>query len=793
MNDVTKNDSLKTSFAGLYTRSFPAGRQVRKIEIPLLQRDYAQGRPDPQATRIRGRFLDSLIAAATGGGDLSLDFVYGELKGGALLPLDGQQRLTTLFLLHWYLAARCGRLSDDQPWKSFTYSTRASARLFCEHLVACNPDFSGTTPSGWLTDQPWFMQTWDQDPTVQSMLVVLDDIDHRMSGQDCSAAWLRLVDAEAPAITFHVLPLEDMGLSDDVYIKMNSRGKPLTAFEMFKARFEKLLESRSPEHARSFALNIDTVWADIFWTCSDQNGIVDDAMLRYMRFATDMCGWLHSRVAIAGIDEEALAVSVYGPNNPAGEGSIRLLFGLLEVWEKTDVNAWFDSLFVPSKGMASHPWQQNDPVRLFRPADRSNCSLFEACCRSYDSGGRNRDFGWPEALLFYATIVHKQNQTPEPHRRLRIIRNLIEGSPNELRSDRMPALVADVFSVMNGGALSQIAGFNKKIHAADEEAKAAFVLQHPAIEPALRELEDHPLLRGCLVAFELDEKRFEQRARAFAELFADDANLVLVTGALLAAGNYSVCIRDRVFLFGSSRNALPWRELLTSSTRSGMAQTRDTMAVLLDHVSARGQVTVAEALTDFTSAWLARREKAEHYDWRYYFVRYDVMRSGASGRYVGEDGRLGYSVCMLNKIQMNSYYRDPYLQAIRQAVNQPDAIEDCYFTGYETDPRWMPVREGGIAMRVTSGGFIIVADKGGDDSAYRKLLEAHGCTVDNDSAVFSVPQKPVGDTYIDTSDRIQLGAALLKGLIESVRATRAAPGAHGSPPGATTQCHAVPV
>lgn len=74
----------------------------------------------------------------------------------------------------------------------------------------------------------------------------------------------------------------------------------------------------------------------------------------------------------------------------------------------------------------------------------------------------------------------------------------------------------------------------------------------------------------------------------------------------------------------------------------------------------------------------------------------------------------------------------------------------------------MPLREGGIATRVTSGGFIIAADKVGDAGPYRKVLEAHGCVVDNDSAVFSVPQKPVGDTYIDTVDRIQLGAPFLK-------------------------------
>ena len=56
-------------------------------------------------------------------------------RTGTFEPLDGQQRLTTLFLLHWYLASRSGRLGDPQAWTSFTYATRPSARLFCERLV----------------------------------------------------------------------------------------------------------------------------------------------------------------------------------------------------------------------------------------------------------------------------------------------------------------------------------------------------------------------------------------------------------------------------------------------------------------------------------------------------------------------------------------------------------------------------------------------------------------------------------------------------------------------------------
>ena len=105
------------------------------MSLSSLQRDYAQGRPDPDASRIRHDFLGVLHRALTGGEAVGLDFVYGDVTGEVLTPLDGQQRLTTLFLLHWYLAARADRLDEQQGWKQFSYDTRHSARRFCEELV----------------------------------------------------------------------------------------------------------------------------------------------------------------------------------------------------------------------------------------------------------------------------------------------------------------------------------------------------------------------------------------------------------------------------------------------------------------------------------------------------------------------------------------------------------------------------------------------------------------------------------------------------------------------------------
>ena len=86
------------------------------IVIPIIQRDYAQGRENDVVRQIRSKFIKQLLdTLADKNATLELDFVYGSLEEQshlpqdsstelAFTPLDGQQRLTTLFLLHWFLS-----------------------------------------------------------------------------------------------------------------------------------------------------------------------------------------------------------------------------------------------------------------------------------------------------------------------------------------------------------------------------------------------------------------------------------------------------------------------------------------------------------------------------------------------------------------------------------------------------------------------------------------------------------------------------------------------------------------
>ena len=147
------------------------------IEIPVVQRDYAQGRIDDDASMVRGILLaDMKSAILHETTPLDLNFVYGKDEGSKFIPIDGQQRLTTLFLLHLY--AFCDDDSKTELLKRFSYRTRTSSRRFLECLVENRASIfsSEQIPSEEIIDSEWFASNWKYDPTVQSVFVMLDEM-----------------------------------------------------------------------------------------------------------------------------------------------------------------------------------------------------------------------------------------------------------------------------------------------------------------------------------------------------------------------------------------------------------------------------------------------------------------------------------------------------------------------------------------------------------------------------------------------------------------------------------------
>ncbi len=288
------------SFRGLF-------RDKRRVVIPMIQRDYAQGREDYRSQNILTTFLDELrkVVADPSAKPLDLDFVYGRWhdETRVLEPLDGQQRLTTLFLLHWYLAQRDGHQADFRSWlqqsghSCFSYRTRQSAEEFIDALVAEDVEPVGLpevprTLSEWIADRTWFLRAWRRDPTVAGCLSALDVIHERF--RDLEDGYERIADLDAPRVTFHLLYLHDFQLSDDLYVKMNARGKPLTPFEIFKAELQLYIEDEFADepccHDSSrpwkdyVSDRMDREWTDFLWHHRDkQTHEIDSRFVQLVR------------------------------------------------------------------------------------------------------------------------------------------------------------------------------------------------------------------------------------------------------------------------------------------------------------------------------------------------------------------------------------------------------------------------------------------------------------------------------------------------------------------------------
>lgn len=253
------------------------------VLIPHIQRDYAQGRPQKSAQELRERFLEALHRAVTSEEGLHLDFVCGLRSAGGFIPLDGQQRLTTLFLLHWYTleeAAEPAASEGFKPalFKHFRYETRSTTsdflREMIEHralLLDRSKALGGLRAA--VEDQCWYQASWDDDPSVVGMLVMLDAIEERFKAQ-CR----KLTPEDLRRITFHLVTLNDQTDPDLLYRKINSRGRKLSAYENFKAELlqalrEDVVESGKDAAAYAdFEQSLDGAWSDAVYRLLQTGG-----------------------------------------------------------------------------------------------------------------------------------------------------------------------------------------------------------------------------------------------------------------------------------------------------------------------------------------------------------------------------------------------------------------------------------------------------------------------------------------------------------------------------------------
>ena len=270
--------------------------RYNEIQIPKIQRDYAQGRTNFECTKKRIDFFNYLLKKIKGDGAI-LDFAYGKKEEDIIELLDGQQRFTTLFLLHAYALKKAKNCLEKVKYeeaqkylKRFSYDTRETSKRFCRDII--DEDFEiPLTSVEWneesakenrlpfaneIKKQKWYYGSYDYDQTVKAMIVSLEDIHNKFNDIEGAQLWIELT--ENKKIKFHFLNIENINQTDSIYIKMNARGKDLNVFENIKAEIEEKIIVDGPNdddrylEDNGFKNKIDTSWSNFLWKYYENKG-----------------------------------------------------------------------------------------------------------------------------------------------------------------------------------------------------------------------------------------------------------------------------------------------------------------------------------------------------------------------------------------------------------------------------------------------------------------------------------------------------------------------------------------
>ncbi|MDE5784254.1 MAG: DUF262 domain-containing protein [Prevotella sp.] len=223
-----------------------------KIIIPDLQRDYCWGNPISQNNNesLVDAFMDSIFELKKDVGEteeITMGLIYGyydkELMPYHLQLCDGQQRLTTLFLILGVIYKKTGNtlyqeiiisdfeLNKDDKEPHLLYGIRESSLYFLSDLVIhyfLDPKLSLED----LDKQPWFLNSYNQDPTISSIRKAIKTIESKLDNYvgDINSLGEFLINR----LKFLFYDMNDRQNGEETFVVINTTGEPLSANQNLK-------------------------------------------------------------------------------------------------------------------------------------------------------------------------------------------------------------------------------------------------------------------------------------------------------------------------------------------------------------------------------------------------------------------------------------------------------------------------------------------------------------------------------------------------------------------------------
>lgn len=218
-----------------------------KVIIPDLQRDYCWGNhiSDNAEDSLASSFIDSILRLEKSQ-EITMGLIYGyydkELIPYHLQLCDGQQRLTTLFLIigvinrmvpgnkYRDLLISNFELQEDDNEPHLLYGIRESSLYFLSDLTV-HYFLKDSLSVNELGDQSWFLNSYHYDPTITSIIRALTTIERKLKA--CKNLEL-LGDFLIRKLKFLFYDMENRQNGEETFVVINTTGEPLTANQNLK-------------------------------------------------------------------------------------------------------------------------------------------------------------------------------------------------------------------------------------------------------------------------------------------------------------------------------------------------------------------------------------------------------------------------------------------------------------------------------------------------------------------------------------------------------------------------------
>jgi len=280
----------------------------RRIIIPDLQRDYCWGDKIHTSERkeLVSGYLITLIQQYEKKNHevekLNLGLIYGyEVPANHIQLCDGQQRITTLFLLLGFLNKKSKKnvfqtylmsdyeLSDDkEPY--LQYSIRETSLYFLSDLV-CHfflqdpSDKERVDNVNDIESCSWFFNEYRTDPSISSMIKALNIIDNTLKNRNSD--WcIQFGDFLINRLTFMYYDMENRKNGEETFVVINTTGEPLSQTQNLKP----FVVTDDINKGYSSTNGIDKDWEEIetwFWKNRNSgNDTADAGFTEFLRWVS---------------------------------------------------------------------------------------------------------------------------------------------------------------------------------------------------------------------------------------------------------------------------------------------------------------------------------------------------------------------------------------------------------------------------------------------------------------------------------------------------------------------------